>query len=32
MKHGSDRLLELLKRHGIYPFTDLQRDSVPLKG
>jgi hypothetical protein len=30
MKHGPDRLLELLKRHGVYPYTDLGRDSVPL--
>ncbi|HJR58325.1 MAG TPA: suppressor of fused domain protein [Vicinamibacterales bacterium] len=28
--HGSDRLLELLKRHRVYPFTDLERTSVPL--
>ena len=32
MKHGPDALLQLLKRHGVYPFTDLERDSVPLKG
>jgi hypothetical protein len=30
LEHGSDRLLELLKRHGVYPFTDLDRDSEPL--
>jgi Suppressor of fused protein (SUFU) len=32
MKHGSEKLMELLKRHGVYPFTDLERDSVPLTG
>jgi len=32
MQHGADELLGLLKRHGIYPFTDLDRDSVPLPG
>jgi hypothetical protein len=30
MKKGSTPLLKLLKRHGVYPFTDLERDSVPL--
>jgi hypothetical protein len=30
MEHGSERLLELLKCHGAYPFTDLDRDNVPL--
>ena len=30
MEHGAERLLALLKRHGVYPFTDLERDSVPL--
>lgn len=30
MEHGADKLLELLKRHGVYPFTDLTRASVPL--
>ena len=25
-----EKLMELLKRHGVYPFTDLGRDSVPL--
>lgn len=30
MKHGGERLLALLKRHGVYPYTDLDRDSVPL--
>ena len=32
MEHGPERLLEVLKRHGVYPFTDLGRDSVPLDG
>jgi hypothetical protein len=31
MKHGGDRLLALLKQHGVYPYTDLGRDSVPLR-
>ena len=31
LKHGSDKLLALLKRHGVYPFTDLERHSVPLE-
>jgi hypothetical protein len=31
MKHGSDALLELLKRRGVYPFTDLERDTVPFE-
>ncbi len=30
LQHGSEKLLELLKRHGVYPFTDLERSSVPL--
>ena len=30
LEHGSERLLELLKCHGVYPFTDFERDSVPL--
>ena len=30
VKHGPEKLMELLKRHGVYPFTDLGRDSVPL--
>ena len=29
LQHGSEKLLELLKRHGVYPFTDLERESVP---
>jgi hypothetical protein len=32
MEHGAEMLLALLKRHGVYPFTDLERDSVPLNG
>ena len=32
IEHGSDKLLALLKSHGVYPFTDLERDSVPLVG
>ena len=32
MQHGADKLLKLLKRHGVYPFTELERDSVPLDG
>jgi len=28
--HGPERLLEELKRQSIYPFTDLERDSVSL--
>jgi len=31
MEHGADKLLELLKQRGVYPFTDLERESVPLK-
>jgi hypothetical protein len=29
-EHEAAALLELLKRHGVYPFTDLSRHSVPL--
>lgn len=32
MQHGPEKLLDLLKRRGVYPFTDLERDSVPLDG
>jgi hypothetical protein len=32
MEHGAEKLLALLKRHGVYPFTDLERDTVPLYG
>jgi hypothetical protein len=30
MEHGPERLLAALKRHGVYPFTELARESVPL--
>lgn len=30
MKHGCDKIIELLKQYGVYPFTDLQRSSIPL--
>ena len=30
MQHGGDKLLERLKRDGVYPFTDLERGSVSL--
>lgn len=32
MEHGAEKLLALLTRHGVYPFTDLDRDSLPLDG
>jgi hypothetical protein len=32
MQYGAEKLMELLKRHGVYPFTDLERNSVPLAG
>ena len=32
IEHGAEKLLALLRRHGVYPFTDLERDSVPLNG
>jgi suppressor of fused protein SUFU len=32
MEHGAETLLALLKRHDVYPFTDLERDTVPLNG
>lgn len=32
LEHGPEKLLELLKRHGVYPFTDVDRDSVPVVG
>lgn len=32
MEHGAEQLLAILKRHGVYPFTDLERNSVPLNG
>jgi hypothetical protein len=31
LEHGSDKLMALLKKHGVYPYTDLERDSVPLR-
>ena len=30
MEHGPDALLVKLKTHGVYPYTDLDRGSVPL--
>jgi len=30
MDHGPEKLLQQLKRHGVYPYTDLDRESVPL--
>lgn len=30
MNYGSKELLEQLKRQGVYPYTDLERDAVPL--
>lgn len=32
MQYGAEKLLELLKDHGVYPFTDLERSSVALTG
>ena len=32
MEHGAEKLLALLKDHGVYPFTDLERATVPLNG
>lgn len=32
MEYGPEKLLALLKAHGVYPFTDLERNSVPLDG
>jgi hypothetical protein len=31
MTYGAERLLTALKQSGIYPFTDLKRDSAPLE-
>jgi hypothetical protein len=28
--NGSKALLKLLKKHKVYPYTDLKRDSVPI--
>lgn len=30
MENGPDALLAALKRHGVYPYTDLERDTVRL--
>lgn len=30
MEHGPNALLDRLKRYDVYPYTDLERDSVPL--
>lgn len=30
MEHGADKLFERLKSHGVYPYTDLDRESIPL--
>jgi hypothetical protein len=30
MEQGSAKLLDRLKRHGVYPYTDFERESVPL--
>lgn len=30
MEHGPERLIGILKQHEVYPFTDLDRDSVAL--
>lgn len=30
MEHGAEVLLARLKRHGVYPYTDLDRQSIPL--
>ena len=32
MEHGTEKLLAILKHYGVYPFTDLERNSVPLDG
>jgi hypothetical protein len=32
MEHGAEKLLAQLKAQGVYPFTDLERDSMPLSG
>jgi hypothetical protein len=31
LQHGAEKLLELLRRHGVYPFTDLDRDGAPFE-
>ena len=30
LQHGPEKLLALLRQNGVYPFTDLQRGSIPL--
>ncbi|MFO0775273.1 MAG: suppressor of fused domain protein [Nitrospiraceae bacterium] len=30
IEHGAEELFARLKRHGVYPYTDLDRDSIPL--
>jgi len=30
MEHGAEELLARLKSHGVYPYTDLERESIPL--
>jgi Suppressor of fused protein (SUFU) len=30
MEHGAEKLLARLKNHGVYPYTDLERDTIPL--
>jgi hypothetical protein len=30
MEHGPQRLMELLRREGVYPYTDLKRESIRL--
>jgi len=30
MEHGPEKLLALLRQHGVYPFTDLRRESISL--
>ena len=32
MEHGAEELLARLKSHGVYPYTDLDRGSIPLVG
>jgi hypothetical protein len=31
LKHGFEPLIAALKTHNVYPFTDLQRATVPLE-
>ena len=30
VEHGGTELLARLKSHGVYPYTDLERESIPL--